>query len=126
MTNAQALAKLIENAPELAGEVMPEGYGTRSGYVVEYGVAYDEKNEPYPAERDVDRFSLPTLFYQAVAGKLAEWLCDRDGSVRRCDDLVDGCRYCVSMGQRHGYMMLYGPTYFAALVEAAIAVHNAA
>ena len=120
MTNAQALAKLIDNAPELAGEVMPD-----VSLVLPNGLIYcDHIGEQGHRELPVDQ--LPTWFYQAVAGKLAEWLCDRDGSVRRCDDLVDGCRYCVSMGQRHGYMMLYGPTYFAALVEAAIAVHNAA
>ena len=120
MTHAQALAKLIDNAPELAGEVMPEGYHIgKLGSVLRYDSEYGHDVPMSPP-------FVPTWFYQAVAGKLAEWLAERDVFVRKsnteyCSMTCTNFRDVEQTGGCH-----LAPTYFAALVEAAIAVHNAA
>lgn len=100
MTNPESLAKLIKEVPELAGEMMPDTD-------VDYLVAVD---------------FIPSWFYQAVAGNLAEWAMREDIDICPREDLIDECAVCASGGQRHRWGMWYGPTVFAALVEAAIAV----
>lgn len=115
MTPAQALAKLIDNAPELAGEVMPEGWGLIRSTIIS-DVRYDDDGDPYDYNTpNMDQ--LPSWFYQAVAGKLAEWLAGQLALTAARGD--DGAYWLCINGGTHS-----GPTYFAALVEAAIAVHS--
>lgn len=114
MNNPESLAKLIKEVPELAGKVVPEGVtvGLSGGFDSPRIDAWDLPSGVNP----------PESFYQAVAGNLAEWAMREDINICPREDLIDECAVCASGGQRHRWGMWYGPTVFAALVEAAIAV----
>ena len=123
MTPAQALAKLIEKAPELAGEVMPEGWGLL-GPIIICDVRRDEDGEPYDYNAP-NMHQLPGWFYQAVAGKLAEWLAEKHVWVLPRDETAGRIHRAYDKGtHRKSITGRQCKTRFQALVEATIAVHS--
>lgn len=100
MTNPESLAKLIKEVPELAGEMMPDTD-------VDYLVAVD---------------FIPSWFYQAVAGNLAEYIGSDDGYSYVWERLPGkwyGWSICPHQDTPETKEC---PSYFAAVVEAAITV----